>query len=204
MSLDGEDLHRFLAGRRSVRRFRPSVVPAATIRRLLATAVLAPSAHNRQPWRFAVVETGPARDRLVEAMSARFLEDLVGGGLETGEAERRVERSRKRLQSAPALIILCLTMTGMDRYPDAQRRAAEHAMAVQSAALAGGHLLLAAQAEGLGACWMCAPLFVPEIVRSALALPEDWQPQAAILLGEPEAEPPEPGRIPADEVSLWR
>ena len=49
------------------------------------------------------------------------------------------------------------------------RQAAERTMAVQSVALACQNLLLAAHAHGLGACWMCAPLFAPELVRDTLA-----------------------------------
>jgi nitroreductase len=77
-------------------------------------------------------------------------------------------------------------------------------MALQSCALAGGHLLLAAHASGLGACWMCAPLFAPDVVRQALALPNDWEPQAAIVLGYPAESGEARGRKPVDEVTLWR
>jgi len=38
---------------------------------------------------------------------------------------------------------------------------AERIMATQSVALAVQNLLLAAHDRGLGACWMCAPLFCP-------------------------------------------
>ncbi len=62
-------------------------------------------------------------------------------------------------------------------------------MAMQSASLAGGQLLLAAHAEGLGACWMCGPLFAPQAVRDALDLPADWEPQALIVLGWPAEQP---------------
>ena len=51
-------------------------------------------------------------------------------------------------------------------------------MAVQSTAMAVQNMLLLAHAEGLAACWMCAPLFCPDTVRAALDLPADWQPQA--------------------------
>ncbi len=61
-------------------------------------------------------------------------------------------------------------------------------MAVQSVALACQNLLLAAHAYGLGACWMCAPLFVPHVVRQVLELPAAWQPQALITLGYPAEE----------------
>jgi nitroreductase len=62
-------------------------------------------------------------------------------------------------------------------------------MATQSLALAGQNLLLAAHAEGLGACWLCAPLFCPHIVRDTLGLPADWEPQAFISLGWPAESP---------------
>ncbi len=58
-------------------------------------------------------------------------------------------------------------------------------MAVQSVALAAQNMLLMAHAEGLGACWMCAPLFCPDVVRAALALPADWEAQALLTLGYP-------------------
>lgn len=51
--------------------------------------------------------------------------------------------------------------------------------------MAGENLLLAAEAEGLGSCWMCAPLFCPEEVCEALTLPPQWMPQGLVLLGRP-------------------
>jgi nitroreductase len=45
---------------------------------------------------------------------------------------------------------------------------AAYLMAVQSVALAGGHLLVAAHALGLGGVWMCAPLFASSIVKNRL------------------------------------
>ena len=61
----------------------------------------------------------------------------------------------------------------------------EHTMAVQGTAMAAQNLLLAAHAAGLGACWMCAPLFCPDAVVAELALPADWEPQGIVTLGHP-------------------
>ena len=58
-------------------------------------------------------------------------------------------------------------------------------MAIQSVAACGQNLLLAAHELGLGACWMCAPLFAPDVVREVLDLPGDWDAQALITLGYP-------------------
>ena len=101
------------------------------------------------------------------------------------------------------LIVPCLTLAEMDIYPDAERSQAERTMAVQSVALACQNLLLAAQAAGLGTCWMCAPLFVPALVRQALDLPEDWEPQAVVTLGYP-AEEKQKEREPLATRVVWR
>lgn len=94
-------------------------------------------------------------------------------------------------------------MVEMDVYGDERRRPLEWQMAVQSTALALGQLLLAAHHEGLAACWLCAPLFAPEVVREVLTLPEDWEPQALITLGYA-AEVRKSQRKPLEEVVLWR
>ena len=97
--------------------------------------------------------------------------------------ERRVRISHARITGAPALVAASLSLEGMDEYPDRRRQEAEWLMAVQSTALACQNLLLAAHNYGLAACWMCAPLFVPDLVRDVLDLPESWHPQALITLG---------------------
>ena len=94
-------------------------------------------------------------------------------------------RSYARITSAPVVIVVCVTMRDMDHYPDERRRKAEYLMATQSVAMAVQNLLLTAHARGLGACWMCAPLFAPDIVRDTLNLDADWEPQALITLGYP-------------------
>lgn len=198
------EFHQLAATRQSIRHFQQEEVPAATVERILQTACQAPSAHNRQPWRFVVLPPGEARERLVEAMSRRFRRDLEEDGVPKAEIEEIVERGRRRMVDPPMAIVLCMTMAGMDEYPDEKRQLAEWTMATQSAALAGGHLLLAAHAEGLGACWVCAPLFVPEVVRDQLDLPADWQAQGVIVLGRAAEQGRNRSRRPLDEVSVWR
>jgi coenzyme F420-0:L-glutamate ligase/coenzyme F420-1:gamma-L-glutamate ligase len=86
------------------------------------------------------------------------------------------------------VIVLCMDASEMDSYPDQKRRGAEITMAVQSTALAGLQLQLAAHAEGLSAVWVCAPLFAPAAVRAALGLPESWEPQGMFFIGYPDGE----------------
>ncbi len=160
----------FLRSRRSVRYFLPEIVPEDVIGRMLETAVTAPSAHNRQPWRFVIVKSDEAKTGLADAMGAAFRSDLIADGLPEVQADEQVKRSRCRILDAPVVVVICLDKADLDVYPDKKRQEAEYIMAVQSAALAGGTFLLAAHAEGLGGVWVCAPLFVRDIVCQTLKL----------------------------------
>jgi coenzyme F420-0:L-glutamate ligase / coenzyme F420-1:gamma-L-glutamate ligase len=197
------EMHQTLLERRSIRRYRPDPIPREVVEQILNAAIWAPSAHNRQPWRFAVVETAETKERLATAMGARLRRDLQKDGVAEEAIEKDASRSYARITSAPVLIALCLSMLDMDSYPDEHRSRNEYLMAVQSTAMAGQNLLLAAHEAGLGACWMCAPLFVPDVVAEVLAMPQDWQPQALITLGYP-AETREKTRIPLEKSVLWR
>ena len=189
--------------RRSIRSYTSQAIPRPLLERLLAAAIWAPNAHNRQPWRFVAVTDRSRQQQLAVRMADRWERDLLAGGLGRAEAASRVKRSRSRIMRAGALVVGCLTMREMDHYPDEHQQRLEWQMAVQSTSLALGQLLLAAHHEGLGACWMCAPLFAPDTVRSALDLPDDWEPQALIALGYP-AEERTKTRKALEEVVLWR
>jgi len=192
----------WLRSRRSVRRFAPRPVPNDLLKKVLQTALWAPSAHNRQPWRFAAVCSLPARTKLAKAMAEEFRRDLLSDGLSAGEAEAQTKRSIDRIIGAPVAVVLCLDEDQGDLYPDPRRQQAEYLMGVQGVALAGTYLLLAAHAAGLAGVWMCAPLFSQQSVRQALNLPSAWQPQALTLLGYPAKIPNARPRRPLEEVAV--
>ncbi len=196
-------LHAFLRSRRSVRRFTPEPLPDDTIERLLTTAVCAPSAHNRQPWRFCVVKQAESKAHLADAMAAEFRRDLLLDNLPLRDVEARVEVSRSRITGSPLVIVLCMDMSEMDVYPDARRADAERMMAIQSTAAAGLQLLLAAHAEGLAGVWTCGPLFAPDVVRSALDLDRNWEPQAMLFIGHPDQSPRPKSAKPLQTVVRW-
>lgn len=189
--------------RRSIRRYRPDPVSRELVESVLGAAIWSPSAHNRQPWRFAVVTSQHEKERLARAMGERLRADLQADQTPQHVIEADVSRSYIRIISAPVVIILCLSMLDMDSYVDEQRNHNEFLMAVQSMAMAGQNLLLAAHSMGLGACWMCAPLFCQEVVRDVLNLPDDWQPQGLITLGYP-AEEKTKTRKPVEASVIWR
>lgn len=189
--------------RRSIRRYLSKPVPAATLEDLICSASWAPSAHNRQPWRFVIIDNPENRIHLADAMGARLRSDLAADGTPSEKIDEDCARSRNRIVNSPALLLLCLSMTDMDVYPDEKRANAEYLMAVQSVAMAGQNLLLAAHAAGLAGCWLCAPLFCPKTVQDCLDLPPDWQAQGLVTLGYSAVERKKTRR-PVSEMTLWR
>ena len=172
-------------GRRSIRYYRPEPPPRDVLQRIMTSAAMAPSAHNRQPWRYVMIDDEAQKATLARAMGGRLAEDRARDGDDKDAIAADVARSFQRITTAPIVILVAATVADMDRYPDPKRGEAEYLMAVQSTAMATQNLLLAAHAERLGACWMCAPLFCPADARQSLALPADWQPQGLITLGYP-------------------
>jgi len=194
------DLADLIRGRRSVRRLRPDPVPRETIEAVIEAAAWAPSPHGAQPWRFVVL-TDPRRKReLADAMATTWEHQLALDGQDEETIARRLAGSRRRLLEAPVLILLCLYLADLDRYPDPDRQAAETTMAVQSLGAAAQNLLLMAYRLGLDTGWMCAPLFCPDLVRATLGLPGDLVPHALITLGYAAADPRRRPRRPLSEL----
>jgi coenzyme F420-0:L-glutamate ligase / coenzyme F420-1:gamma-L-glutamate ligase len=174
-----------IASRRSIRRYVAGTLDPGIVEQILRAAAWAPSAHNRQPWRFVPLAAATSKERLARAMGERLSADRLADGDDPAAVVRDVARSFARISAAPLVIVVCLAMADMDCYPDPRRRQAEHMMAVQSTAMAMQNLLLAAHAQGLGAAVMCAPLFCADTVALTLGLPAGWEPQGLVTLGVP-------------------
>ncbi len=190
----------FLKRRRSIRKYLPKEVPLELIDLILEAARWAPSAHNAQPWRFFIVSKQEMKEKLAREMAERFQQDLEKDGIPKGLAVDRAEASIKRFSASPVIIVACIDMTKMDRYPDPFRQKAEEVMATQSLAAALQTLLLSASAVGLGGCWFCAPLFCPDVVKRVTGIPDHCLPQGLITLGYPDETPTPPPRLPLDEI----
>ncbi|WP_377689933.1 nitroreductase family protein [Paraburkholderia dipogonis] len=183
--MDDFESIRLLQTRPSVRRYLPKRIPTSQILKLIEVATTAPSAHNRQPWRFRLVPSEQEKNKLAMSMGARLRSDRMADGDAPETVAADVSRSYDRITGAPAVVIVCTSLVHMDNYPDAVRTDAERLMAIMGTAMAVQNFLVAAHAVGLGAYWMRAPLFCPELVSIVLKLPPDWEPLALLTVGYP-------------------
>lgn len=199
-SLRTPDLMTLLRSRRSVRKYQDRPVERSLIEQMLEAARWAPSPHGRQPWRFVVLTRPELKTQLAAHMGATWQKNLAMDGQSEEVVQIRLEKSRQRIETAPALIIPCLYLQDMDHYPDAKRQEDETLMAIQSLGAAIQNMLLMAYDLGLDTGWMCAPLFCPEVVCEALELDAALIPHALITVGYVAAEPKRRERLPLDEL----
>src|SRR5262245_60203793 len=105
-----QTLTNWMRERRSIRRYRAEPLPPGTTEHLLDAARSAPSAHNRQPWRFAVLRSEAEKARLATAMGERLRADRLADGDDTAAVDRDVARSHVRITAAPVAIVACFTL----------------------------------------------------------------------------------------------
>lgn len=180
--------------RRSVRSFAAAPVDPELIEAAVAEALTAPAPHHTRPVRFVWLTEPARRADLLDRMKQAWRADLAADGRGTESIQRRVNRGQI-LYDAPEVLIPVLVPEGAHHYPDAARTAAEHTMFTVAAGAAVQALLVALAVRGLGSCWIGSTIFAPDVVRSVLELPADWQPLGAVAIGHP-SEPPQP-RDPA-------
>lgn len=151
-----------------------------------------------------MVTTPEGKARLAAEMGTRWESDLRGDALPEETIARRITRSHRRIEGSPAVVVACLVKDVLDRYPDERRQAAEYTMGAHSLGAALQDILLGAHARGLAGFWMCAPIFCPAEARHALDLDPTWEPQALVLLGYPEQQPPAREPRPGEVMHVFR
>jgi F420 biosynthesis protein FbiB-like protein len=136
-------------------------------------------------------------------MAGEWRRTLEMDGESAEVVEGRLRASRARILGTPVAIIACLYLEDLDTYPDPSRQQAEVTMAVQSLGAAIQNMLLSAYSLGLDTGWMCAPLFVPEVVRESLDLPPAFIPHALIQMGYGAQDPPRKEKKGLGELVVW-
>jgi F420 biosynthesis protein FbiB-like protein len=189
-----------LESRRSIRKFKPDPVPDILMGKILAAGVQAPNAGNRQSWRFVVISSAQEIAKLADALNENFRRDMLAEGKPAGEVEVLVKKRKARLCAAPVTIVMFVDTADLDDYSEDDPASGKYLMAVQSCALAGGQMLLAAEALGLGGLWMGGPIYAPEMVREALTTPDTWLSQGMLLIGYTDEAPEKKARKPMDSV----
>mgnify|MGYP006300069221 CR=1 FL=1 len=154
--------------RRSVRDYQDKPVEKEIIEKLLNCAVMAPSAMNKQPWHFTIVEGKEHIKHFGEAALKQF--NLLNLSVKWGF---KLTRWESIFYNAPLLIILSGKKNAHFIKDDTN-------LAVQN-------MFLAAHSLGLGSCWIgfALPLDKNENARKELGIPDNFEIVAPLIFGYP-------------------
>jgi coenzyme F420-0:L-glutamate ligase/coenzyme F420-1:gamma-L-glutamate ligase len=184
--------------RRTVRTFTDEAVDEHVLTRCVGVALTAPAPHHSRPVRFVLLRH--RRAALLEALRERWAADLAADGWSAERIARRTARGQL-LHEAPEVVLPFVTGDGRHDYPDEHRRSAERTMFTVAGGAAVQALLVALAAEGLGSAWISSTIFAPDVVRSVLDLPPDWEPLGAVAIGVPhEPLTPRPPALTGDAL----
>ncbi len=162
------DFYAVLDKRRSIRAYKNDPIPKDSLDKIARAVNNAPSACNLQPWSFRVVIDQTIKDTICRCYQAPWLKQAPAIILALGN----LEACWKRPEGTP--------ITDID------------------VGIAMEHLVLAATAEGLGTCWICA--YQQSVMDKAVNILKPWTTLAISPLGYPDESPEMPKRKPLAEV----
>lgn len=187
-----ETFERLIVWRRDVRRFRRDAVADDLIGDLIASACLAPSVGNSQPWRFVRVDDTARRAAIRDNFAACNAAALAGYDGE--QARRYADLKLAGLDDAPVQLAIFADPATTAGHGLGRRTMPE---TIDYSVVGAVMLLwLAARTKGLGVGWVS--ILEPVPVRVALDLPETWRLIAYLCIGYPAAESPEPELVRRD------
>ncbi len=174
MCQDDKNVYDLAVERRTIRRFKPDAVPRELLERLVDVARLAPSAANVQPLEFVLVDDASAKAEVFPALKwAAYI--APAGDPRPGEE--------------PAAYIVTMVNSKL-----------REKMFEYDVGAAMENMILAALAEGVGACWLLS--IDRDRLRAALGVPETYRIDSVLALGYP-AEAPA-AEVMADSCRYWK
>lgn len=163
------DFYDVLKQRRSFRGFDSNrMIPDASLQRIMQAVQCAPSACNRQPWRFEIVFNNELKQAIGQCYPKSWLLE------------------------APAVVV------AMADYSSCWTRLEGTPAAEIDLGIAMEHLVLAAAAEGLGTCWICA--FEKARMNEVMQVNAPWSVEAITPLGYSNSEPRDLQYKPIDQI----
>lgn len=168
---------------RSIRKFKSTPIPEEELREMLEAATRASTCGNMQLYSLVVTRDKAMREKL---LPCHFGQQMV------------VE--------APCVVTVCADVHRFSMW--CEQRDAEPAYdnfawfltATIDAMLAAQNLVVAAEADGLGVCYLGTTIYTAGEIVKVLNLPKGVLPVTTIVLGYPDEKPALTDRLPQDAV----
>lgn len=176
--------------RRSIRKFKSLDVSKELIEDLIACARLAPSAKNRQPWKFLIVQDD-IKNQIADMMIGKEESSKISLEMKIYNAHSSVESTAQIIKEAPILILV------LKKYDD-------NWIIGDSLSIGGAieHICLRATDLGLGSLWIRDIVHTQKEIAKLVGY-EDMELISAISIGYPNENPNQRPRKNLDEILEW-
>ncbi len=181
--------------RRSVRKFKPTLIPDEHIMKILDAARSAPTSGNQQPWKFLVIQDREKLNKLkAECVSAALERAKKRDPVDPVKLESLRKRYTENLTGYLSAPVFILVLTDKNsRYPSYNK---------WDGPLAAGYLILAARALGYGTVYT-TDSFPADITKKVFAVPDNFEQICCIPVGVPESWPNSPPKKPLQEFVVF-
>lgn len=184
MAEPSDDFWEVLSTARTIRRFTDQPVDDPTLTRCLLAATWAPNGANAQAWRFVVLRSPESRAVVADAAarSLEVIEPVYGMSRPAADDDSRRARDNRATYElhdrAGEFTSVLFTYQRFDT--------ASELLLGGSVFPAMQNFLLAARAQGLGACFTSWASYAGEqVIRDAVGVPDDWLIAGHIVVGWP-------------------
>lgn len=160
------DALKAIAGRRSLRKFKPGQIPDAELQAIIDAGLQAPSGHNDQSWFFAVVQNANLIKEISDGAKEAMTHVPVPWISELGRNEKY-----NIFYDAPTAVVVAAKKDAVSPLADA-------CAAIEN-------MLIAAESLGLGSCWIGFVKFYftrPERLKK-FGIPDGYEVHYGIALG---------------------
>ena len=192
-----------IENRRSIRKYRKDAIDRTTIEKIIYSATLAPSAKNRQPWKFIVYQ-GSKKDELVNVMRMGICNEKEKHELmpEWAFAIPDAENTDHIMDEAPCLIAVLNTnqktpFAGIEN----EKRIVEICDSLSIGA-AIENMILTATDYGLGSLWIANTCFAYNDLVKYIGT--DDQLTGIVAIGYPEENPDKRPRKQFEDIIEFR
>lgn len=179
-----------IRNRKSIRKFKDTVISKELIEDLIDCARLAPSAKNRQPWKFVIVKD-EIKNQIADIMLKKEKESKINLERKIYNANSSVKATAKTIKEAPILILV------LKQYED-------NWIIGDSLSIGGAieHICLRATDLGLGSLWIRDIVYTQKEIAK-LVKHEDLEVISAISIGFPNENPTARPRKNLSEILEW-
>lgn len=184
------ELKETIKNRRSIRKYKNTEISKEIIEDLIDCARLAPSAKNRQPWKFVIV-TDTIKNQIADIMLEKENSSKISLERKIYYPKSSVKSTARVIKEAPILIL------AFKQYDD-------NWIIGDSLSIGGAieHICLRATDLGLGSLWIRDIAYTRKEIAKLVGH-EDMELISAISIGYPDESPNQRSRKKLDEVLEW-